>query len=106
MAQFNDNVQAMLDAHWVISPNNIHSERGTLMYPAGRQLKRPPVMHEVQVLEDRIRVFKPVFRGEHYSKRSWWDTETVNLFVSPDEFLAWCEENGEIGPPPGPNVFD
>ena len=104
--QFNSNVQAMLDAHWVISPNNIHGVKGELMYPSYQKMKRPPVMHEVQVLHDRVRVFKTILRGEPYTKRSWHDLETVGLFASVDEFLAWCEEHGEEGPPPGPNVWD
>lgn len=78
---------------WFVSPNNIHALQGDLMYPVSGPSAKAWAMAcpgmEVQVLSDRIRVFKVEFFGEAYSCRSWHDTVTVAVFDDVDKFLAW-----------------
>lgn len=90
--------QEMVAAGYVISPNNIHALPGVLMYPDGRGRFAVPEGHEVQVLHDRIRVFRTQFFGEHYSRKSYWDTITVAVFESVPDFRAWCEAGGAEKP--------
>jgi len=95
-------------AHWVKSPNNIHSLPGSLWYAGGPNIKALPTDMEALVQCDRIRVFKTKFYGEPYTQRSFWDTITVEVFDDVADFLAWVEKNGiyESALPAGANVWD
>lgn len=93
----NDLVESMLKAGYVVSPNNIYGLRGVLMYAGGPGIKEFSKDLGVEVLSDRIRVYKAKFFGESYSKRSNWDTETVAVFLSTEELLAAAPNVSEGG---------
>lgn len=79
--------------------NNIHGLQGIIMCPTGPGLPWVPPMHEVQVTTDRIRIFTLQFFGEPYTKASWWDTITVAVFGTVDDFLIWCTREGRLSEP-------
>jgi hypothetical protein len=87
-------VKQLFDKGWVVSPNNIHSLPGKLMYAGSGNIKGNKFGHETQVEEDRIRVFEIKYFGESHSKKSYIDTVTVAVFDSVDSFLAWIDKNG------------
>jgi hypothetical protein len=95
-------------AHWVKSPNNIHSLPGSLWYASGPNIKAMPTDLEALVQRDRIRIFRMKFFGEPYTRRSFWDTITVEVFDNVTDFLAWVEKNGIYNSalPAGANVWD
>lgn len=97
--QIDQMVQAMVSAHYVISPNNIFGLPGHLMYAGGPGIWTVADDLEVQVLQDRIRVFKAKFFGTPYSRQSYWDTSTVAVFGDVPAFLKWCEANGKLSEP-------
>ena len=98
----------MIPNGYVRAANNIHSLPGILVTPCGAGVPRFPLDCEVQVLSDRIRVFRNKFFGQSYSKISFWDQETVAVFDSKDDYLKACPEvsKGGINHITGPNVFD
>jgi hypothetical protein len=53
----------------------------------------------VQVCHDRIRIFVPKWFGAVNSKRSYWDTVTVAVFDNAPDFIAWCNECGQLSEP-------
>lgn len=91
--------EQMRECGYCVSPNNIHGLQGKLYYAAGPGLAEPVSGQEIQVTEDRIRVFKAVFFGEQYSRRSFWDTVTVAIFLTAEELVAWCKKNGTVSQP-------
>jgi len=84
----------LLDLGWVRSPNNIHNLQGSLWYAGAPNIKGAPVLHEVQICEDRIRVFTTKFFGLAYSARSWNDHVTVEVFDSVSQFIEWINDHG------------
>ncbi len=78
-------------AGFVVSPNNIHSLPGVIMYPGGNGVFPFLRAFDVQVTNDRIRVFSCKFFGEAHSRRSYWDTVTEAVFDTVPLFLTWCE---------------
>lgn len=95
-------VTDMIKAGYVLSPNNIHSLPGHLMYAGGPGIWTVKNDVEIQVLHDRIRVFRQKFFGTQYSLLSYWDTITEAVFTSVEDLLKWCEQNGEISEPGQP----
>jgi hypothetical protein len=91
--------EALLKAGYVVSPNNIHSLPGVLMYPGGPGIPCPNPGREVQVLDDRIRIFTTKLFGEPYTRKSYWDTETVYVLDSVPAFLNWCRCYGTVSEP-------
>ena len=105
--------QELLAAGWVKSPNNIHSlpeiEKGggsPVWYPGIVCMPCPNPGEDVQVCDDRLRVFKLEFFGVSYSKRSFLDTVTVAVFVTVAELLAYCKSTGHRVIVGGANVWD
>lgn len=89
----------LIKVGFCVSPNNIHALPGCLVYASGPGVWTVPNFQEIQVLEDRIRVFRPSFFGDQYSKRSYWDTVTVAVFDNVPDFMAWCQEHGKVSEP-------
>ena len=81
---------------YVLSPNNIHSLSGVIMYAGGPNVLEPKHKHQVQVLNDRIRIFETRLFGEPYTKQTYQDTVTIAVFTNTDDFKSWCRENGQI----------
>lgn len=95
----NEMVKAMVAAGYVVSPNNIYGLPGVLMYAGGPGIREFGDMLEVQVLSDRIRVFKSKLAGEAYGRCSYLDTITVAVFDSVAAFLAAADKISEPGLP-------
>lgn len=92
----NSLVAALLARGYVISPNNIHSLCGTQMYAGSGSLPAPPVGEQVQVLSDRIRVYRSQFFGDQGTRRSFWDQVTVQVFDSAEAFFDFYEKAGSV----------
>lgn len=67
------------------------------MYPGSGNLPCFPIGHDVQILNDRIRVFTSKLFGEAYSKRSFQDQITVAVFDSVELFVLSCTKLSEFG---------
>ena len=107
--------QELLAAGWCRSPNNIHAlprnEAGLspIFYAGAHGMPEQEAGTEVQVLPDRIRVFRNVFFGAPYSKKSCWDQVRIHVFDNVPEFLAYCESTGQRAkslPPYSQGGFD
>ena len=92
-------VNEMQQRGYCVSPNNIYSLPGVLMYANGEGLWTVQDCHEIQVLPDRIRVFFQKLFGEAYSRRTHLDTVTVAVFDKVDDFFTWCEQYGKRSEP-------
>jgi hypothetical protein len=88
----NELVKDLIAAGYFISPNNIHSLPGVLMYAGGPDRPCFPIGTEVQVLNDRIRVFSVKFFGKEYTRESFHDTVTVAVFDSAEKYLVACPD--------------
>lgn len=97
--KLNELEAAILAAHYTRDPN---SRLG--WYANGPGVPCFPSNLEVEVHHDRIRVFRKVLFGEAYTRRTFWDTVTVAVFVTVEEFIAACPTKSEGGV--GPNVWD
>jgi hypothetical protein len=96
----------MRQAGYVRSPNNIfslpslHQDGSSPVWYAGHPgLLQPKYPQEIQVCSDRIRIFEPVFFGEAYSRRSFYDTKTIAVLTSIPELIDWCHEHGVVSEP-------
>lgn len=87
--------QRMLEAGYVRDPNNVNSLPGSLWYSGAPNVKGCPAGKYIQVLHDRIRIFTQEFFGEWYTKRSYIDTVTVEVFETFEQFAKWMAENGK-----------
>ncbi len=97
--KLNELEAAILAAGYVRDPNSALG-----WYTGGPFVPCFPSNLSVEVHHDRIRVFRKVFFGESYSRRSFWDTVTVAVFDSVESFIAACPERSQGGC--GPNVWD
>lgn len=90
---------ALFAAKFVKSPNYAPDGSGwPVWYASGRETTVPAGL-DIQPLDDRIRLFSKRFFGTAYSKRSYWDTVTEQVFADVPELLAWIEANGRLTPP-------
>lgn len=92
-------IQEMQKRGYVVSPNNIFGLPGVLMYANGQGLWTVPDFMEIQVLNDRIRVFKTQRFGECYTRKTYLDTITVAVFDRVEDFFSWCETHGKRSEP-------
>lgn len=91
--------RAMVDAGYCVSVNNIHGLPGVIMYAAGPGVPEFPKHLEVQVTNDRIRVFSSKLVGESYSRNTYWDTITEHVFSDVQAFLSAAPCISEPGQP-------
>lgn len=75
-------------------------------YAGGPGVPEFPSGHNVQVHNDRIRVYTVKLFGTPYTKRTWWDQHTVAVFLTVEEFLAACPEKSSGGVSHAFNSFD
>ena len=98
----------MVSVGYVVSPNNIHSLPGVVMYTGGPCVLAPKRDCQIQVDDKTIRVFRVArFVGEPYEKGGKWEIEPVVSFTDATDFIEWCKVNGQVsegGQPP--NVWD
>ena len=101
-------LQAMVQRGYQVG-NNVVGLRGHIMHPTAPGQPWVPPRHEVQVLDDRIRVFTTQFFGIPYTRASYLDTVTVQVFATIADFLNWCRTCGtpsEPGQPAFSNAWD
>lgn len=97
------NVQAMVNAGYCVSPNNIYSLPGCIMYAAG-----PGIMEPVKATLLDINVHD---NGVSLVYSRWNDgkfvgLETTESFASVAEYLAWVAENGKPSEPGLPAFYN
>lgn len=97
---------------FVRSPNNIHAlpsvhwldkdplkGASPIWYAGSMDIWEPGDGIEIQVQSDRIRLFALKFFGEPFSKRSCYDTVTIAVFETVEQFQDWCKVNGRLSLP-------